>query len=167
MLIKSIWNLTPFWTRAWVSSARHFAPDFKYTLCISHPTENGVVTTGSRDWDDYSVQSSIDYSINDGGGLVARSRGHRRYYAGLLRGTEALIVRRLDDDVAVLGRAPVAVGAAGKRDLKFSLEGDQLRLAVDGVECVAVRDGTFATGGAGFIVEHGTIVADGFLVHAL
>ena len=167
MLIKSIWNLTPFWTRAWVSSARHFAPDFKYTLCISHPTENGVVTTGSRDWDDYSVQSSIDYSINDGGGLVARSRGHRRYYAGLLRGTEALIVRRLDDDVAVLGRAPVAVGAAGKRDLKFSLEGDQLRLAVDEVECVAVRDGTFASGGAGFIVEHGTIVADGFLVHAL
>src|SRR5437764_1345074 len=54
MLMKSIWNLAPFWTRAWVSSAKHFAPDFKWTLCVSHPEENGVVTTGSRDWDDYS-----------------------------------------------------------------------------------------------------------------
>ncbi|MDR3475508.1 MAG: ADP-ribosylglycohydrolase family protein [Devosia sp.] len=167
MLVKSIWNLTPFWTRAWVSSARHFAPDFKYTFCFSHPFENGVATTGSRDWDDYSIESSIDYSINDGGGLVARSRGHRRYYAGMLKGREALIVRRYDDEVTVLARAPVPVGASGKRDLKFSLHGSQLRLAVDGEQRLFVKDDVFKSGGAGFIVEKGTIVADGFLVHAL
>jgi ADP-ribosylglycohydrolase len=167
MLIKSIWNLSPFWTRAWVSSAKHFAPDFKYTLCFSHPLENGVATTGSRDWDDYSVTSSIDYSINDGGGLVARSRGHRRYYAGMLKGSEALIVRRYDDEVTVLAHAAVPIGATGKRDLKFSLKGPELRLAVDGAERLVVSDDTFASGGAGFIVEKGTIVADGFLVHAI
>jgi hypothetical protein len=167
MLVKSIWNLTPFWTRAWVSSARHFAPDFKWTLCFSHPFENGVATTGSRDWDDYSVESSIDYSINDGGGLVARSRGHRRYYAGMLKGNEALIVRRHDDEVTVLGRSPVEIGATGKRDLKFSLKGGELRLTVDGKERVAVIDDAYTSGAAGFIVEKGTIVADGFLVHGL
>jgi ADP-ribosylglycohydrolase len=167
MLMKSIWNLTPFWTRAWVSSARHFAPDFKWTLCISHPNENGVVTTGSRDWDDYAVASSIDYSLNDGGGLVARARGHRRYYAGILKGEEALILKRYDDQVSVLARASVAVGASGKRDLKLSLSGDQLRFTVDGKEVATARDGSFTSGGAGFLVERGTIVADGFLVHAL
>ena len=167
MLVKSIWNLTPFWTRAWVSSARHFAPDFKYTLCFSHPSENGVATTGSRDWDDYSVMSSIDYSINDGGGLVARSRGHRRYYAGMLKGDEALIVKRHDDEVTILARGPVRIGAVGKRDLKLSLKGDAIRFEVDGVEAAAASDNTFSSGGAGFIIEKGTIVADGFLIHAL
>jgi len=167
MLVKSIWNLTPFWTRAWVSSAKHFAPDFKWTLCFSHPFENGVATTGSRDWDDYSVQSSIDFSINDGGGLVARSRGHRRYYAGMLKGNEALIVKRHDDEVTVLARVQVPIGATGKRDLKLSLKGSELRLAVDGEERLVANDNTFTSGGAGFIVEKGTIVADGFLIHAL
>lgn len=167
MQVKSIWNLTPFWTRAWVSSARHLAPDFKWTLCVSHPDENGVVTTGSRDWDDYSVASSIDYSLNDGAGLVARARGHRRYYAGILKGEEALILKRYDGEVSVLARAAVPIGATGKRDLKLSLKGDELRFAVDGNEVAVARDTSFASGGAGFLVERGTIVADGFLVHAL
>jgi ADP-ribosylglycohydrolase len=167
MLVKSIWNLTPFWTRAWVSSARHFAPDFKYTLCFSHPYENGVATTGSRDWDDYSVASSLDYSINDGGGLVARARGHRRYYAGMLKGSEALIVKRYDDEVTVLSRVPVPIGATGKRDLKLSLKGSQIRFSVDGAEAGVAHDESFVSGGAGFIIEKGTIVADGFLVQAI
>jgi len=167
MLVKSIWNLTPFWTRAWVSSARHFAPDFKYTLCFSHPQENGVATTGSRDWDNYSVASSLDYSINDGAGLVARARGHRRYYAGMLRGREALIIRRYDDEVEVLSRVPVEVGAEGKRDLKLTVAGDRLSFAVDGKPAGEATDTSFTSGSAGFIVEKGTIVADGFLVHAV
>jgi hypothetical protein len=58
-LMKSIWVLTPFSSRAWVSSARHFAPPFKYTFCVSHPEENGVVTTGSRDWDNYSIATRL------------------------------------------------------------------------------------------------------------
>jgi hypothetical protein len=167
MLMKSIWNLAPFWTRAWVSSARHFAPDFKWTLCISHPEANGVVTTGSRDWDDYEVASSIDYSLNESGGLVARARGHRRYYAGILKGTEALILKRYDDTVAVLARTEVGSGTSSKRDLKLSLSDDRLRLAVDGKEVASARDDTFQSGGAGFLVERGTIVADGFLVRAI
>lgn len=167
MLVQSIWNLTPFWTRAWVTSARHFAPDFKYTLCLSHPYDNGVATTGSRDWDDYTVQSSLDYSINDSGGLVARARGHRRYYAGMLKGREALIVRRRDDEVTVLSRVPLERGAEGKRDLKLTVSGDQLRFWVDGRPAGEAVDLTFTSGGAGFIVEKGTIVADGFLIHAV
>jgi ADP-ribosylglycohydrolase len=167
MLVQSIWNLTPFWTRAWVTSARHFAPDFKYTLCVSHPGENGVATTGGRDWDDYSVESSLDYSINDGGGLVARARGHRRYYAGMLRGREALIVRRRDDEVTILSRVPVERGAEGKRDLKLTVSGDRLHFRVDGRPAGEAVDSTFISGGAGFIVEKGTIVADGFLIHAV
>jgi hypothetical protein len=51
--------------------------------------------------------------------------------------------------------------------LKLDLKGDDIRLMVDGVEVAAARDGALASGGAGFIVERGTIVADGFLVQAL
>jgi len=85
----------------------------------------------------------------------------------MLRGREALIIRRYDDEVEVLSRVPVEVGAEGKRDLKLTVAGDRLSLLVDGRPAGEATDATFSSGGAGFIVEKGTIVADGFLVHAV
>lgn len=167
MLVKSIWNLSPFWVRAFVSSARHLAPDFKWTLCVSHPEDNGVVTTGSTDWDDYRLQSVLDYAINDGGGLVVRARGHRRYYAGILKGDEALLLRRFDDEVTVLDRAAVSGRAEGRRALAMTAKGDELTLAVDGETVCRARDDAFGSGAAGFVVARGTIVADGFEVTAM
>ncbi|MEF2071978.1 ADP-ribosylglycohydrolase family protein [Consotaella aegiceratis] len=167
MLVQSIWNLTPFWTRAWVSSARHLAPDFNDTICISHPEENGIATLGSRDWDDYSVESTLDYSIHDGGGLVVRSRGHRRYYCGILRGDRAEIVRRFDDTVDVLASMVVGGEAAGKRRLKLSAEGDRITFEIDGAHRLQTRDAALESGAAGIVVHRGTVVADGFIVTGL
>lgn len=163
-LLKSIWRLTPFSSRAWVSSARHFAPAFMHTFCVSHVEENGVVTTGSRDWDDYSVRSRLDFARNEGGGLVARARGHRRYYAGILKGGEAQIILRYDREVRVLAAAPFAPGAIGWHDLAFSVAGDSLTLAVDGETLLTASDTTLRSGGAGFVVNTGSIVANGFHV---
>ena len=35
------------------------APDYTTTFSISHPGDNGVVTIGTRDWDDYTVSSEL------------------------------------------------------------------------------------------------------------
>ena len=163
-LLKSIWKLTPFSVRAWVSSARHFAPAFMHTFCVSHVEDNGVVTTGSRDWDDYSVHSRLDFARNDGGGLVARARGHRRYYAGILRGSEAQLILRYDRETRILASAPFAPGAIGWHDMTLSVVGDRLSLSVDGTVLVTASDVTLRSGGAGFMVNTGSIVADGFHV---
>ena len=164
MLMESIWKLKPMWVRAWVSSAKHFAPDFKWTICCSHPEKNGVVTIGTRDWDNYSVKSSIDYSINEGGGLVVRARGHQRYYAGIIHQNKASIIKNYDGEVTQLCVSKISSEPNCKRSLYLKVVGNEIFFNVDGEKVGMVEDDSFSSGGAGFVVDKGTIVADGFLV---
>ncbi len=170
MLMRSIWNLTPNWLRAWVSSARHFAPDFKHTYCISHTEEEGLATLGSTDWQEYAVSSRLEFSLHKAGGLVLRSQGHRRYYAALLSGGDTVsIVRRLDDRTTVLAQAPFAYAEERLYAMEFAAQGSRLTLAIDGAPLLAVEDSdtTLTCGGAGFRIDGGTMLAAGFAVRGL
>lgn len=169
MLMTSIWNLSPYWLQAWVSSARQFAPDFKYTYCVSHTSDNGVVTIGTQDWADYSVESGLAFSLHQAGGLVLRSKGHRRYYAAILSGgTTASIIARRDDAIDTLAAVDFPYEQDRVYALRFEARGDALALSIDGVRILEVRDpGGYMRGGAGFVVERGTLLADGFRVAAL
>lgn len=50
------------------------------------------------------------------------------------------------------------------RELAFTLDGPRLSLAVDGKTAVSGQDESYLCGGAGFIVDSGAILADGFEV---
>ena len=167
--MTSIWNLSPYWLQAWVSSARQFAPDFKYTYCVSHTSDNGVVTIGTQDWADYSVESGLAFSLHQAGGLVLRSKGHRRYYAAILSGgTTASIIARRDDAIDTLAAVDFPYEQDRVYALRFEARGAALALSIDGVRILEVRDpGGYMRGGAGFVVERGTLLADGFRVAAL
>lgn len=165
MLMSSIWNVAPSWLKMWTSSAKQFQADFKYTLCMSHPEDNGVSTIGTADWIDYRVESRLIYSLHRSGGLVIRCNGHRRYYAARLSGYHtAEIICRRDDNIMVLGRIPFAYTEDRPYTLSFRAKGDELSFSIDGIELLSVTDSTYRCGGAGFVVGAGTFSADGFLV---
>ena len=46
--------------------------------------------------------------------------------------------------------------------LQFAAAGDHLALAMDGVPLLEARDGRYRSGGAGFVIDEGTMLADGF-----
>ena len=170
MLMNSIWNLNPYWFRTWVSSARQFAPDFKYTYCISHPDDAGLVTIGTSDWADYSVESELEFSIHQAGGLVLRSKGHRRYYAAMLsEGNLASIVRRKNGEVKTLASTAFHYEQDRLYTMRFEAKGNELTLYIDGTCILKVEDieNSYMVGGAGFIVERGTMLANGFRVTGL
>jgi ADP-ribosylglycohydrolase len=161
------WTTDAVWLRTFVSSAFNFAPDYTTTFCLSHPEPNGVVTTGTRDWKDYAVSSRITFNQQDGAGLVARSRGHRRYYAALLAGGNAQIIRHCDSVETVLASRPFDYAIDDVYDVEFGLEGDSLHLLIDGDQLIDVTDPSYGSGGAGLVVHRGAILADGFRVKAL
>ena len=163
-LVQSIWNLTPFWTRAWVSSARHFAPDFKHTFCISHPEAGGVVTTGTRDWQNYSVESALDYSLNESGGLVIRANGHGRYVAGLISGDEAHLVLCYDGTTKVLARSQLPSGIGELPSVKLRAKDSDYSFEINGKCLCRAENGELRCGGAGFVINSGTMVAEGFRI---
>ncbi len=101
------WTTDTVWLRSFVSSAANFAPDYTTTFSLSHISDNGVATIGTSDWADYVVGSRITFNQQKTAGLVARARGHRRYYAGLLGGDRAVIVKRRDGVESLLAQAPM------------------------------------------------------------
>lgn len=168
MLMTSIWNTNPYWTQTWASSAKHFAADFNVTYCVSHPEENGIATMGTRDWADYSVTSRLCFYLHRAGGLVARSRGHRRYYGAVLSGgNRASIIRRRDGEIVELAGADFDYVGDHFYQLELRVKGDLLQLWVDGKLLAEARDSMYSSGGAGYLIDNGTMTADGFAVRAL
>ncbi|MCY3936428.1 MAG: ADP-ribosylglycohydrolase family protein [Chloroflexi bacterium] len=168
MMMTSIWNLQPHWLRAWVSAARDFAPDFADTYCVSHREENGLVTLGTREWRNYAVESRLRFSLHDAGGLVLRAQGLRRYYAAMLRSGEHLsICARQDGRTDILAEVSFPYETERHYRMRFSAEGDRLTLSLAGQTLLTATDDRFDCGGAGFLVERGTMLADGFRVCAI
>jgi ADP-ribosylglycohydrolase len=164
-------NITPFdtssfWVKSFVSSARHFAPDVGSTFSLSHPGANGLATTGGRDWVDYTVSSRLTMDLHKATGLVGRSRGHRRYYAGIVENQVAKIIKRRDEHVTVLAEAPFAYEENSKLKFEVKVVGDQIAFSVDGATLLKAADAEYVSGGAGFFIEEGTIPALGFEVRA-
>lgn len=126
------WTTDSVWLRSFVSSAANFAPDYTTTFSLSHTVDNGVATIGTADWSDYVVESRIIFNQQKAAGLVARARGHRRYYAGLLAHDRAVIVKRRDGVETLLAQAPMQLQAGDAHNLRFSVIADELRLETDG-----------------------------------
>lgn len=165
-------KITPFdtssyWLKSFVSSALHFRPDVDTTFALSHPVDNGIVTIGTRDWQDYSVSARMTMDLHEYAGLVARARGHRRYYAAVLGDQTARIICRMDSCVHVLASAPFPYAENRKLQFKLSVKGDMISLDIDGQDVVSASDARLATGAAGMVVAAGTIPVLGFAVHAL
>jgi hypothetical protein len=160
----SPFDISSFWIKSFVSSARHFGPDIFSTFCLSHPDDGGVITTGSRDWVDYEVSSQLTLDLHKAVGLVARARGHRRYYAAILENQTAKLIKRKDETVDVLAETPYAYDENAKLRFTLAVKGGRLSFSIDGKELVVAEDASFASGGAGFVIDKGTVPAYGFSV---
>jgi len=161
------WTTDTVWLRSFVSSAQNLAPDYTTTFCVSHPRAGGVVTTGTREWADYQVSSRIQFNASDAAGLVVRARGHRRYYAAVLVGSTLQIVRQNDGDRAVLAEVPVDHRTDETHELAFEANGTSLVASFDGAAVARVEDAAYSSGGGGFVVDSGAMLADGFAVRAV
>lgn len=158
------WTTSTAWLKTFVSSAERFFPDYTTTFAISHSVPNGVVTTGTMDWDNYFVKSKITFSYQEQAGLIARAKGHRRYYGAVLTGKKALIYRQCDENRYSIAEAEMEIQTDETYELEFRLKEDVLTLFIDGKEIVKGIDDHYLCGGAGFVVDSGAILADGFVV---
>lgn len=161
------WTTTTAWLKTFVSSADHFCPDYTTTFSISHAAANGVVTTGTPDWDHYSVKSRITFSQQDGAGLVARAKGHRQYYGAVLTGAKAVIYRQKNENRHVVAETEYDYKIDDTHELEFAVNGECLDFYIDGELAVSGKDSCYSCGGAGFVVDSGAILGDGFEIKRL
>lgn len=161
------WTTTTAWLKTFVSSADHFNPDYTVTFSICHEYANGVVATGTSDWDDYAVSSVITFSQQSLAGLVARAKGHRQYYGAVFTEGVARIYRQKNEKRETLAEIPYDYQIDQTYRLTFKAKGDCLELLVDDVPVVRTKDSTYQCGQAGYAVDSGAILGDGFSVTRL
>ena len=165
MLMTSIWNTNPLWLAGFASSAVQFAADFKHTYCVSNVEADGLVTIGSREWEDYTVSSTVFYSLHEAGGLVVRSRGHKRYYgAALMDYSRAVVYVQKDRERVILAEVPYSYQEDVGYTLTFAAHQEKLEFSVNGEKLIEVADATYSGGGAGFTISKGTMTCDSFIV---
>ena len=167
MLMNSIWNTDPLWMAGFASSADHFQADFNVTYCVSHTEDDGLATIGTRDWEDYQVTSTLYFSLHQSGGLVLRSRGHRRYYAAVFSGGKTVrILARKDDFVNVLGQVPFSYSEDSPLQVTFEAKRSHLKLSVDGKTIISAEDDMYKGGAAGFIISRGSMTCDSLIIRS-
>lgn len=165
-------DINPFitrtkWMMAFMNSTKHTGPDYLATLAISHPERNGVLSIGSMDWDDYSVESRIQFVHAEYAGLVARSKGHRQYYAAVFGQGKVYIFRRKAEEIKVLATADISYQEGDWHDFRFDVKGNTLTMYVDGQAVCSCKDTMYTHGAAGYVVDEGAIVAETFTVTGL
>lgn len=170
VLAQDIWTLEPYAAKQFVSSAKHFTTSVNHTYTISHPGENGVVTIGTRDFANVTIEADLMFSLHRAGGLVLRSRGQRRYYALKFEGFERVsIVMRRDDEIKALVLTEFRYEPDIVYSVAFAAKGNHFVARVDGVQILQCFDDqeTYSAGGCGFVVDAGTVYVDRFAVTRL
>lgn len=165
-------GISPFvtrtkWMMAFMNSTKHTGPDYLATFAISHPERNGVMTIGTTEWDDYAVTSEIQFVHARYAGLVARAKGHRRYYAAVFQDGKYSLIKRKGATITVLAVSETGYREGDWHAVRFDVKDNALQMYVDGQCVVSAKDDEFRTGAAGYVADEGAIVANTFAVRAL
>lgn len=150
------------WQRQWVNAADVFTDEFGEAFRLIQNRRRGLVITGTREWDDYIVQSTITPHLAKGFGLAARVQGLERYYALLLtdRNRIQLVKRFYGETVLAEQEYPWEFGQPYA--LRLDVQGSQIQAWVDGKLLFRLEDHVelLSNGGIALVCEEGRIGTD-------
>lgn len=143
--------------RAWVAgcSEAWFARDSFARVVQNEGT--GLLMTGDRAWQDYSVRADVTPHLARSAGLALHVQGMKRYYALLLcAGGKVQLVKALDG-LKILASADLAWEFGQTRRLAVSIRGGRLAASLDGKRVLEARDLDLplTCGGIGLVCEEG------------
>jgi pectate lyase len=117
---------------------------------------------GNAGWTDYAVQARVKpiaYN-NRGVGVIARAQNTSNYYALLITGGQAQLVKRAGGADTTLASGVVAVPAGGWAVLRLEARGGTLRGLVNGVQVATAADATFGSGRLGLATPYASAAFD-------
>jgi hypothetical protein len=155
------------WRRQFVDAVDHFEARFFEAFRVSNNASRGIMSVGTRDWVDYTVQATITPYLAKNFGIAARIQGLRRYYALVLSNDQKLKLIKQDDTVeTVLAETPFAWDVFTPVTFTLTVEGDNLTGSVNGGSTISATDpgSRLCCGGAGFVIEEGTMGSEAITI---
>jgi ADP-ribosylglycohydrolase len=150
------------WLRAWVNAVDHVGTRWASAFHLSQNRGTGLFIQGSRDWENYAVQSTIVADPAKSFGLAARVQGLSRYYALTLGPNRVLRLIRNYDGIHVLGEVPYDWSWSVRYRFKLAVTRSSIVGSVNGAELIFYDDSEkpLLDGGIALICEEGLITTD-------
>ena len=154
------------WRRAWVNGVDQYDFWWPEAYRLVQNRGRGLLSQGTREWDDYTAHAAITLHLAAAAGLAARVQGMQRYYALLLTGAgTAQLVKALDGDT-VLAEAAFPWSFGATYDFTLTVRGNRVEAAIDGRVLFDVIDvdRPLDGGGVALVVEEGRIMCEAVAV---
>jgi len=147
------------WKHAWVSSlfsVWHEIGDTSFMLVQNEG--RGIMTTGTRQWQNYRVQATIMPHMVRAMGLAARYQGQSRYYALLLLPGIARLIKRHDEE-QVLAECPFVWRWRQTYELALRIQDERIEAYVDDKKIFEIFDAyqPLVGGAIGVLCDEGQI----------
>ncbi|MBV9874137.1 MAG: ADP-ribosylglycohydrolase family protein [Verrucomicrobia bacterium] len=150
------------WLRAWINAVDHVGTRWASPFHLSQNRDTGLFIQGSRDWQNYAVESTIMSDPAKSFGLAARVQGLTRYYALLLGPNQAVRLVRNYDGIQVLAETPYSWNWSERYRFNLEVSGPEIAGSINGVELIRYHEPekTLLDGGIALVCEEGLIMAD-------
>jgi hypothetical protein len=150
------------WLRAWINAVDHVGTRWTSPFHLSQNRGTGLFIQGSRDWQNYAVQSAIMSDPAKSFGLAARVQGLTRYYALLLGPNRMVRLIRNYDGIQVLAETPYIWNWSQRYRFNLEVNGSEIVGSLNGTELIRYHDSGSALvdGGIALVCEEGLIMTD-------
>ena len=155
-------NNGKMWRRAWINAVDHAGTRWTSAFHLSQNRGTGLFIQGSRDWQNYRVESVILSDPAKSFGLAARVQGLTRYYALLLSPNQVLRLIRNYDGTEALAEVPYNWTWSERYHFKLEVTGTKIIGSVNGNELIRYEDNKsiLLDGGIALVCEEGLIMTD-------
>jgi ADP-ribosylglycohydrolase len=156
------------WLRAWINAVDHVGTRWTSPFHLSQNRGTGLFIQGSRDWQNYAVQSAIMSDPAKSFGLAARVQGLTRYYALLLGANQMVRLVRNYDGIQVLAETPYRWNWSQRYRFNLEVNGSSIAGSINGTELVRFTDNEkpLLDGGIALVCEEGLIMTDEVIIAA-
>jgi ADP-ribosylglycohydrolase len=150
------------WLRSWINAVDHVGTRWASAFHLSQNRGTGLFIQGSRDWQNYRVESVILSDPAKSFGLAARVQGLTRYYALLLSPNQLLRLIRNYDGTETLAEVPYNWAWSERYHFKLEVTGTKIIGSLNGTELIRYDDDKSALldGGIALVCEEGLIMTD-------
>ena len=141
----------------WIDGTDHFDRWWPEAFRIVANYGTGLLITGTREWSDYGVASTLTPHLCSRFGIAARVQGLQRYYALLLcTDGKARLIKALDGET-LLAETPFDWQLGEAYAFELQVAGSRIRGSINGTPVVDVTDeqAAFAGGGVALVCTEG------------
>jgi hypothetical protein len=141
-----------------VTYAGNPAKDEQFSVCQNHG--RGLLVYGGREWGHYRMTATVCTPLAKSIGIAARVTGMRCYYALLLEGQTAKLIKMRDEET-VLAEKSWPTETYQRSKLSLEIAGPRLRATIDGREVFDITDTApiLADGGIALVCEEGRMIS--------